>query len=354
MRKLAEVLLIMKSKDIDAVVISDPYNIRYLCGFSGGEGYLYISEKRQCMLVDSRYTIWACSECKDTDVITVTDGYYDYFNRYISEDRVNVLALEGKHLTHYEFEKMKDKLNCGKVVSLNDEIAALRMIKDKDEVSLIEKAEAIGDAAFSYILTRLAPGMTEKEAAMEIEMYMRNNGADGLSFETIVASGPNSASPHAVPTDRKLCVGDFVTMDFGCIFKGYCSDMTRTVVIGKADEKQKEIYNIVLEAQLNAIEKLRSGITGACGDSYARDVISEAGYGEYFGHGLGHSVGLYIHEQPRLSKSEPMILKPGMVVTVEPGIYISGLYGVRIEDVVVIEDGGVNNLTHSDKKLIEI
>ena len=157
-----------------------------------------------------------------------------------------------------------------------------------------------------------------------------------------------------MPTDRKLCVGDFVTMDFGCIFKGYCSDMTRTVVIGKADEKQKEIYNIVLEAQLNAIEKLRSGITGACGDSYARDVISEAGYGEYFGHGLGHSVGLYIHEQPRLSKSESMILKPGMVVTVEPGIYISGLYGVRIEDVVVIEDGGVNNLTHSDKRLIEI
>ena len=306
------------------------------------------------MLVDSRYTIWACSECKDTDVITVTDGYYDYFNRYISEDRVNVLALEGKHLTYYEFEKMKDKLNCGKAVSLNDEIAALRMIKDKDEISLIEKAEAIGDAAFSYILTRLAPGMTEKEAAMEIEMYMRNNGADGLSFETIVASGPNSASPHALPTDRKLCVGDFVTMDFGCIFKGYCSDMTRTVVIGKADEKQKEIYNIVLEAQLNAIEKLRSGITGACGDSYARDVISEAGYGEYFGHGLGHSVGLYIHEQPRLSKSESMILKPGMVVTVEPGIYISGLYGVRIEDVVVIEDGGVNNLTHSDKRLIEI
>jgi len=320
LRKLAEVLMIMKSKDIDAVIISDPYNVRYLCGFSGGEGYLYISEKRQCMLVDSRYTIWACSECKDTDVITVTDGYYDYFNRYISEDRVNVLALEGKHLTYYEFEKMKDKLNCGKAVSLNDEIAALRMIKDKDEVSLIEKAEAIGDAAFSYILTRLAPGMTEKEAAMEIEMYMRNNGADGL----------------------------------GCIFKGYCSDMTRTVVIGKADEKQKEIYNIVLEAQLNAIEKLRSGITGACGDSYARDVISEAGYGEYFGHGLGHSVGLYIHEQPRLSKSESMILKPGMVVTVEPGIYISGLYGVRIEDVVVIEDGGVNNLTQSDKRLIEI
>lgn len=354
MRKLAEVLMIMKSKDIDAVIISDPYNVRYLCGFSGGEGYLYISEKRQCMLVDSRYTIWAYSECKDTDVITVTDGYYDYFNRYISEDRVNVLALEGKHLTYYEFEKMKDKLNCGKAVSLNDEIAALRMIKDKDEISLIEKAEAIGDAVFSYILTRLAPGMTEKEAAMEIEMYMRNNGADGLSFETIVASGPNSASPHALPTDRKLCVGDFVTMDFGCIFKGYCSDMTRTVVIGKADEKQKEIYNIVLEAQLNAIEKLRSGITGACGDSYARDVISEAGYGEYFGHGLGHSVGLYIHEQPRLSKSESMILKPGMVVTVEPGIYISGLYGVRIEDVVVIEDGGVNNLTHSDKRLIEI
>ncbi len=354
MKKLAEVLLMMESEDADAVIISDPYNIRYLCGFSGGEGYLYISGKRQCLLVDSRYTIWACSECADTDVVTVKNDYYNYFNRYISEDGVKNTALEGRHLSHYEFERMKEKLKCREVISLNDEITRLRMIKDKYEIAAIAEAEAIGDAAFSYILNELACGMTEKEAAMKLEMYMRNNGADRLSFDTIVASGTNSASPHALPTDRKLRRGDFVTMDFGCVYRGYCSDMTRTVVMGKADEKQKAIYNIVLEAQANAIKKLGPGITGAAGDSYARDIIADAGYGEYFGHGLGHSVGLYIHEQPRLSKTEDMVLQPGMVVTVEPGIYIDGLYGVRIEDVVVIEENGVKNITHSDKTLIEI
>ena len=354
MERISRLKELILQKNIDAAVISDPYNVRYLCGFSGGEGYLYISDKRQCMLVDSRYTLWAESECKNTQVITVQGNYYDIIGEFLKEDNVNTAALEGSHLTYNEFRTFKESLPVRNIISVSDEFDNLRAVKDEYEISMIARAEAIGDEAFDYILGVLKPGMTEKEVAIELEMYMRNHGAESLSFPVIAASGANSASPHAVPSDKKLEYGDFLTMDFGCVYNGYCSDMTRTVVIGKANREQKKIYEIVLLAQNTALKKLRAGMTGAQADMIARDIITGAGYGNNFGHGLGHSVGLYIHESPRLSRLEDKVLKEGMTVTVEPGIYIEGMFGVRIEDVAVIKEDGILNLTHSDKKLIEL
>ena len=200
----------------------------------------------------------------------------------------------------------------------------------------------------------MKPGMTELEAAAELEYLMKQEGAEDLSFNTIVASGLNSSMPHAIPGTKQFEKGDFITFDFGCKYKGYCSDMTRTVVLGKASDKQKEIYNVVLKAQLAGLDALKAGKSGASVDKVARDIIADAGYGEYFGHGLGHSVGLFIHENPRLSPSDDTILKENMIETVEPGIYVPGLGGVRIEDMVVVTKEGHINLAHSPKELIEL
>ena len=352
MRKYSEILEILKKKESQAILISNPYNMRYLSGFSGGEGYLYISECRQCIIVDARYTLWAKNEC-DIDVITIDRDFYHAINMLVSSDAADTILLEGKHLTYMQYKRFEENLSIN-IKCLNDEVDRLRMIKDEEEIGYIREAEKIGDEAFSYILGELYEGISEKEVAYKLEMYMRTHGAESLSFESIAASGPNSASPHAMPSDRKLKSGDMFTMDFGCVYNGYCSDMTRTVVIGKASEKQKEVYDIVLKAQQHAINNICAGTSGCDADAYARDIIEEAGYADCFGHGLGHGVGLFIHEEPRLSKKSEEILVPGNVVTVEPGIYIPGEFGVRIEDIIVIRDSGIENLTFSDKALIEI
>lgn len=354
MRKNNKLLSILEKKGIDAVIISDPYNLRYYSGFSGEEAYYYVSASRQMLVTDSRYTLWACSECGKDNVYTASDGGKGILKEYLAEDDVQCLGLEGGHLTHDKYDELAAHFNINAIVSVSDILAELRMIKTNEEIDKIAAAEAIGDNAFEHICNVLKSGMTELEVAMELEMYMRSHGADRLSFDVIVASGLNSASPHAVPGDRQLCNGDFLTMDFGCVYEGYCSDMTRTVVIGKASDRQRELYDTVLRAQLAAIDGIHAGIRGAQADSIARTIIEDAGYGDYFGHGLGHSLGLYIHEEPRLSMREQRVLEPGMVVTVEPGIYIPEFGGVRIEDVVVVEENGVRNLTASPKELIEI
>lgn len=354
MRKNDELLAWLDTKGIDAVIISDPYNLRYFSGFSGEEAYYYVSSSRQMLVTDSRYTLWAERECGKDRVCTASDGGKGILKDYLIEDNVKCLGLEGGHLTHDKYDELAAHFNVGQVVSISEILEQLRMVKSADEIERIAAAEAIGDEAFDYICKVLKPGMTELEVAMELEMYMRSHGAERLSFDVIAASGINSASPHAMPSDRKLCKGDFLTMDFGCVYEGYCSDMTRTVVIGKASDRQRDVYGTVLRAQLVAIDGIRAGITGAEADSIARSIITDAGYGEYFGHGLGHSLGLYIHEEPRLSIRERRTLESGMVVTVEPGIYIPGFGGVRIEDVVLVEEAGVRNLTFSPKELIEI
>ena len=237
---------------------------------------------------------------------------------------------------------------------LGDLIERERRIKTPEELKLLRKAEAIGDKAFSDILNILKPGMTELEVAAELEYSMKKNGATGLSFDTIAASGINSSMPHAIPGTKKLENGDFLTMDFGCLYEGYCSDMTRTVVIGKASDEQKKIYNIVLKAQTEAVSGIRAGLKCIDVDRIARSIIEEAGYGRYFGHGLGHSVGLYIHESPALNTRDETVLVEGMIETIEPGIYIPGFGGVRIEDMGAVTKDGYDNFASSPKELIEI
>lgn len=346
----------IEEMNLDGIWITDPYNMRYLSGFTGGTGALYISRKRKVLFTDSRYTTQASSETDDFEVIEVsgTNSYIVALNTLIEKDKVKVLGFEDQVMIYGEYKKYEELSKVKSWIPIGNSISELRRIKSERELELLAKAVEIGDKAYSYILDFIKPGITETQIAVELEGFMKKNGATGISFDFIVASGVNSSMPHATPGHKKIEKGDFVTMDFGCVYEGYCSDMTRTIVIGKADKKQKEIYNIVLEAQLAALEVISAGLAGNEVDKVARDIITKAGYGECFGHGLGHGVGLFIHEEPRLSPLDPTILEANMVETVEPGIYIPGEYGVRIEDMVIVTKDGHRNLTHSSKKLIEI
>lgn len=346
--KRAQALL--KKINIDCLIVSDFRNIRYLSGFSGSSGTLLVLEDRIILLTDFRYVEQAEQETVDCEIIKYSNSLYDNIKNIIEE--YTVIGFEESYTTVEDFENMKEKIVNKTWMPVK--LDKLRMIKDEQEIGYIEKAVEIADKAFSQLLPKLHIGMTELEAAALLEFELRKNGAEGTSFSTIVASGQRSSLPHGHPTDKKLTKGDFVTFDFGALYNGYCSDITRTVVMGKADNKQKEIYQIVLSAQMAAIEGLKKDITGKQGDAYARDIIMKAGYGENFGHSTGHSLGLAIHEEPRLAPSCDVVLRPGMVVTIEPGIYLPNWGGVRIEDVAVVTDGAAKVLTKSDKDLLEL
>lgn len=356
MKKTEKIIRILKDRQLDAILVSDPYNIRYFSGFRGGTGYLFLSGKSQILLTDSRYTTQAEKESPQYEIITVSaeKPYAVWIKELAEREKADSIGFEDGVMIYTTVKKLEEAL-CGRcLVPLGEALNDCRQIKDKDELDAIRRAEEIGDRAFSHILDVIRPGMTEVDIALELEGFMRKAGAEGLSFETIVASGDNSAMPHAIPGSKKVQKGELITMDFGCVWNGYCSDMTRTVVLGKASGRQKQIYETVLQAQLRALEGIRSGISGKQADALARDVIEKAGFGAYFGHALGHSLGLFIHEGPRLSSKETALLQEGMVVTVEPGIYLPGEEGVRIEDLVEITKEGCINYTKSPKKLIEL
>lgn len=355
MQKIAD---IFHRSGVQALFITDPHNMGYISGFNG-EGMLYISRKQKVVITDSRYTEAAeqVSSGRGFHVIEENAAHKrkKILQDLIAEDEVTIVGYEDRFMRCYDFSRFVNWLPAVQQwLPLEEQITEIRQIKTPEEQEVMARAEAIGDEAFAHILKILKPGMTELQVAAELEYRMKLSGAAGLSFSTIVASGVNSSMPHAVPGEKVIENGDFVTMDFGCLYKGYCSDMTRTVVVGKADEKQKEIYAVVLKAQTEALSALHAGMTGKEADAVARDVIAGAGYGQYFGHALGHSVGLYIHEKPTLSPADNTVLEPGMIETVEPGIYIPGFGGVRIEDMVIITEDGVKNLTASPKELIEL
>lgn len=346
---------INKKLGLDAVLVSNGCNMRYISGFTGETGYLFISDRHHMVITDFRYTYQAEMEAEGYEIVTIgSGGYEEAINEILKNDNVKRLGFEAKDMLYSKYRELKDKLNVDELVPVNDEITRLRRIKTSREIEYIRQAESIGDKVFAEILDFIRPGMTELEIAARIEYLLKVYGAQRTSFPAIVASGVNSSMPHAVPTEKKIEYGDFLTMDFGCVYNGYCSDMTRTIVIGKASDRQKEIYNLVLKAQLAALEAIKPGLKGKEIDKVARDIIYNAGYEGCFGHGLGHSVGLFIHEEPRLSQNEEDIIEAGMVETVEPGIYIRGFGGVRIEDLVVVTGDGYENLTHSDKILIEL
>lgn len=343
--------------NIDSLIISDPYNMRYISGFSGGEGYVYVSERFKVIITDSRYTEAAAKEAKDGFEImqsTINKSSIDIIKDLIEADNAKIVGFEDLFLTCNEYGRIVSRCGLRNMKPLGEAVNDLRIIKTEEELEKLRIAESIGDRAFTEILNFIRPGITELQIAAELEYSMKKNGAEGLSFDTIAASGKNSSLPHAVPTNKIIETGDFVTMDFGCTYDGYCSDMTRTIVVGHADDKQHDIYETVLKAQLEAMKVIRAGVVGADVHKVAADVIANAGYGEYFGHGLGHSVGLYIHENPRFSLSEKRKIMANTIETVEPGIYIPDFGGVRIEDMIVVKEDGFENLTYSPKELIEI
>lgn len=347
-RKLNDIL-----KEVDAVMITSAPNLRYFSGFAGGEGVCVIGNDFKFLFVDSRYTVAAVNEAPDFEVIEFRGGKLcDEINSRLKSRSVTKLGFENGELTVLEYDVYREKISGIEFVGLGSRLTELRMIKTDAEIELMKTAESIGDAAFSEVIPMIKAGAAECELAAELEYRMRRHGADKTSFDTIVVSGIKSSMPHGIPSGKRIERGDFVTMDFGCVYKGYCSDMTRTVVIEKAGDEQIKIYNTVLSAQLKGLETIKAGIKGKDADRAARDIISDAGYGRCFGHSLGHGVGLVIHELPNLSPASEITLCEDMIVTCEPGIYVEGFGGVRIEDMVAVTKTGVENLASSPKELI--
>ncbi|EGD52269.1 aminopeptidase P family protein [Thermoanaerobacter thermohydrosulfuricus] len=351
-KRLQNLRELMKEKDIEAFVIYKFVNVTYITGFTGDDSVALVTHDKAIFITDGRYTEQAQKEVKDFEVIEHKTGIKEVLKEYIKTLEIKKLAFE-ENISYGQYRELKELLEIELIPQANL-VETLRMVKDEEEIENIKKAQNITDRAFEHLLKFIKVGMTEKEVALELEYFMKKQGAEDLSFDTIVASGKRSSLPHGKASEKVIEKGDFVTIDFGCKVGGYCSDMTRTIVMGKASEKQKEIYNIVLEAQQKAIDNIRAGITSKEADLLARSVIEEKGYGQYFSHSLGHGVGLEVHEAPSLSFKKEEILKEGAIVTVEPGIYIPDFGGVRIEDMVLLKEDGVINLTKSPKYLIEL
>ncbi|MBC1456403.1 M24 family metallopeptidase [Listeria newyorkensis] len=351
MTKLAKIQAALEDRNMEAVLVTSDYNRRYAADFTGTTGMALITPKQAFFITDFRYTEQAAKQAVGYEIRQNKGPIYETVQAIIAELGIKTLYFEEAYVTVAEHKLMQSFFSA-KLEPFSDLFEDMRKVKTASELSAIKTACEIADAAFTHILTFIKPGLTELEVSNELEFFMRRNGASGSSFDTIVASGLRSALPHGVASDKIIEVGDFVTMDYGCYYNGYCSDMTRTIAIGEPSAKLKEIYAVTLEAQLKVIDALKPGMTGIQADAIARDHIASKGYGEAFGHSLGHGIGLEIHEGPNLSMKSPNVLVPGNVVTDEPGIYLPGIGGVRIEDDILITETGNEVLTHSSKELI--
>jgi len=340
----------MHEEKIDAYVVIRPENGRYLSGFSGGEATLYITLEKAFLLTDFRYIEQAKAQAPEFEIIKTGQDHFEALAEI--GQGAQRLGFEGDFVTFINFGKLTDAFSKAELVSLPDIVSHLRSVKDATEIALIRQAVKIADDAFAEVLQTIEIGQTEEEIGLNLEYSMRRAGASGGSFEFIVASGVRSSMPHGTASSKRVQSGEFLTMDFGAIYQGYCSDITRTVFLGDPEDKHREVYEVVLAAQRAGIEAVAPGRTGKEVDAVARKIIGDAGYGDYFGHGLGHSVGLAIHEGPNLNMREERLLEPGMVITVEPGIYIPDWGGVRIEDIVLVTENGCEVLTQAPKEFI--
>lgn len=351
---LSSVFSSVLKTDAEAVLISSEVNRFYFTGFAASDGFLVITKSDSVFFTDSRYIEAAenkISVCKTALFKNMSETLVPYFE----EKGITKIYTESENLTVSMLSTFKKVFSFAQVEALpeiEDVIGTKRSVKTELETEKIVTAQRIAEKAFDHILGYIKPGITDKDIALELEYFMLRNGADGLSFETIAVSGKNSSMPHGVPTQKKVEDGDFITMDYGALFEGYHSDMTRTVAVGKISDEQKTVYNTVLKAQLSSLEALKPGLSCVDADKAARDIISAAGYGEYFGHGTGHGVGVEIHELPNVSPRSSATLEVGNIVTVEPGIYLPGRFGVRIEDMALITENGSRNLTNAPKELI--
>ena len=344
----------LEEKALDAILISAPENRRYISGFTGSAGYLVVSRERAVLATDFRYVEQAGNQSPDFEVTKVGSDWA-WLMEQLGATGVKKLGFEGHQMTVATYQQITKALeeqsseDRPNFVSTTGIVENLRSVKDAEELALLQKAIDVADAAMEAVSPNIQPGETEREVAWKLEKAMRELGADSLSFDTIVAAGPNGAMPHHMPTDMAIQPGEPIVIDMGAKVGGYCSDITRTVCIGDQDETFRKVYDIVLGAQLTAIATVQAGMNGGDADDLSRSVIAEAGYGENFGHSLGHGVGLVIHEHPRVSPKAENTLEKGMVFTVEPGIYLSGWGGVRIEDVVILQDAGARVLSKARK-----
>ena len=353
MTKVEKLRIKMKEMGLDAVLVLDELNQRYLSDFAFTDGFLFVTMNKAYLVTDFRYYEMAIKGAEKSFEILMPDNRAAFIDKVMAEEGGAVVGFEGGSVSYEVYKLYEQKHPHLKFVNIGKTIEVLRAIKTPEELEYMKKAQDITDKAFTHLLSMIKTDMTELEVAVELEYAMRKLGADGVAFDTIAVSGDASALPHGTPRNVKLRPG-FLTMDYGAKYNGYCSDMTRTIVIGKADEDIKKLYNTVLNAQLAALDYLKAGCDCAVADRIAREIINRDYEGK-FGHGLGHSVGLFIHEAPSLyARGAGVKLEVGNVVTVEPGIYLFGKYGCRIEDMVAIEEGGVYNFTHSTKELIEI
>ena len=353
--RLDTIRALLDEHNLDALLVTEPHNRRYLSGFTGSAGNLLIDREGARIATDFRYWEQAEGQAAGFELFKAVGPLRDWFAdlvRPFGERRVGFEAADVSYDLHRQMRELIGELPAGErpeLIPTTGLVEGLRTIKESEEIAALERVIALGDAAFEAVAERVEPGWTEQQVAWEIEQYVRTHGGDGMSFQTIVAGGPWGAMPHARARDVVLQEGHGVVIDMGALLGGYCSDMTRTIFLGEPDARFKQIYDIVLTAQLAAEEMIEEGMEGEAAHNIAHHVIEEAGYGEQFGHGLGHGIGLQVHEAPRLAKKSMDVLKNGMVFSVEPGIYIPEWGGVRIEDLAVLENGRCRVLTKAPK-----
>ncbi len=336
----------------EAFLITSEENIRYLTDFPHSEGRVFLTADEAVFFVDSRYIEAVQKSVTSCEVVLLT-SFHKQLGEYIEKLGIKTVLTEAEGISVADFKALCKNVSCEFRAEKADELlTCLRRKKSEDEKNKVLAAQTIAEKAFDHILSYIKEGVTEREIALELDFFMLRNGAECVSFDTIAVSGKNSSLPHGVPSEKKIQKGDFITMDYGAVVGGYHSDMTRTVAVGEISSIQAEVYETVLNAQKKSLEVLKAGISGFDADKAARDIIENAGYGKFFGHGTGHGVGLQIHESPRLSPKSGHILEVGDIVTVEPGIYLPDKFGVRIEDMAFITENGFENLTKSPKKLI--
>lgn len=353
--RIAELKRYLKEYNLSHLLITDVISAEYISGFRSSNVFLLISTRRNILFTDFRYKDAAIQFCGRNSIwrfVEIKNSDFTFLQSFLKKN--NRVGIQSDSITLDQFEQMKKQLKKVMFVKLGSKVSRVSIVKMKHEISAMQQAASIGDKAFGMLIRRIEIGMTEKEVANILENLCREYGSERPPFDTIVLFGARAALPHGKPSNRKVKPGDWILCDFGCTVGGFCSDMTRTVIMGKADERQKSIYSIVLQAQENAKKAIRAGIKTYEVDKSARTVIKNAGYGDAFGHGTGHGIGLSIHEMPRVSKNDKTVLLKNMVMTIEPGIYIKRFGGVRIEDMVVITETGFRSLTKSPRKLLEI
>ena len=357
MSRFAAIAALLDEYGLDGMLLTSAANRFYATGFTSDSegGMALVTKQGNFFFTDSRY-IEAAENSVDNAAIGLVDaqnGYISRLNEALELSGAKVIGFEEDHMTVMNFRLYETSLHCT-LQPATALLQKLRQSKDADEIAAMKAAQRIAEQAFTQLLEELRVGMTERQIAARLQYLAISAGAEKMSFDTIVASGPNSSMPHAVPTDRTICEGDFITLDFGCVYRGYCSDMTRTIAVGQVTEEMEQVYNIVKQAQQAGLDAARAGKTGAQVDAAARNIIETAGYGPYFGHSLGHSLGIEVHERPSATPGNHQPLPEGAVISVEPGIYLPGRFGVRIEDTVVLRADGCENLMTLTKELVHL